>query len=57
MKFGITLSNRGVLVGLHEGHGRGHLHRALLEATAYAVRHNLEVMREVPRHLFAPGHA
>jgi xylulokinase len=35
---------RGVMVGLHLGTGRAHVHRALLEATAYAVRHNLEAM-------------
>jgi xylulokinase len=36
---------RGVLCGLHLGHGRGHLYRALLEGTAFAVRHNIETMR------------
>jgi xylulokinase len=44
---------RGVVCGLTLGHGRGHLYRALLEATAYGVRHNLEVMAngggEMPR--------
>lgn len=38
---------RGVFAGLHLGHGRAHLYRALLEATAYGVRHNLEAMSEV----------
>jgi xylulokinase len=33
---------RGVICGLTLRHGRGHLYRALLEATAYGVRHNLE---------------
>jgi xylulokinase len=33
---------RGVLCGLTLAHGRGHLARALLEAIAFAVRHNLE---------------
>jgi xylulokinase len=27
-------------------HARGHVYRSLLEATAYGVRHNLEVMHE-----------
>jgi xylulokinase len=36
---------RGVLVGLSLAHGRGHLYRAVLEATAYAVAHNLEAMQ------------
>ncbi|MGH2800038.1 MAG: FGGY-family carbohydrate kinase, partial [Thermoleophilaceae bacterium] len=35
---------RGVVCGLTLAHGRGHLYRALLEATAYGVRHNLEAM-------------
>jgi xylulokinase len=33
---------RGVVAGLTLRHGRGHLYRAVLEATAYAARHNLE---------------
>lgn len=37
---------RGVICGLTLRHGRGHLYRALLEGTAYGVRHILEVMRE-----------
>lgn len=37
---------RGVISGLTLSHGRGHLYRALLEATAYGVRHILETMRE-----------
>lgn len=35
---------RGVIFGLTLSHGRGHLYRALLEGSAYEVRHNLEVM-------------
>jgi xylulokinase len=35
---------RGVIAGLSLAHGRGHLYRAILEATAYGVAHNLEVM-------------
>jgi xylulokinase len=37
---------RGALFGLTTVHGRGHMFRALLEASAFAVRHNLETMRE-----------
>ncbi|MBE3559778.1 MAG: FGGY-family carbohydrate kinase [Ktedonobacteraceae bacterium] len=37
---------RGVICGLTLRHGRGHLYRALLEATAYGVRHILETMHE-----------
>jgi len=36
---------RGLLVGMTLAHGRGDLYRAALEATAYGVRHNLEVMQ------------
>ena len=36
---------RGALVGLTAAHGRGHVFRALMEAAAFAVRHNLETMR------------
>jgi xylulokinase len=38
---------RGVVCGLTLRHGRGHLYRAALEATAYAVRHHLEVFAEL----------
>lgn len=37
---------RGVIAGLSTGHGRGHIYRSLLESTAFAVRHNIEVMEE-----------
>ena len=37
---------RGAIVGLTAAHGRGHLFRALMEAAAFAVRHNLETMRD-----------
>lgn len=37
---------RGLILGLTLSHGRGHLYRALLEATAYAVKHILENMHE-----------
>jgi xylulokinase len=38
---------RGAVAGLTLRHGRGHIYRALLEATAYGVRHNLEVIGEL----------
>jgi xylulokinase len=34
------------MCGLTLSHGRGHLYRALLEATAYGARHLLEVVNE-----------
>ena len=37
---------RGVVSGLTISHTRGHLYRAMLEATAYGVRHIFESMRE-----------
>lgn len=37
---------RGVISGLTMSHGRGHLYRAMLEATAYGVRHIFESMLE-----------
>ena len=37
---------RGLICGLTLNHGRGHIYRALLEATAFGVRHNLEAMEE-----------
>ena len=49
---------RGVVLGLGLAHERGHLYRALLEGTAYEVRHNLEVMAAAgiePRRLVAVG--
>ena len=42
---------RGLVLGLTTAHGRGHVVRALLEAAAFAVRHNLEVMREAGAHV------
>ena len=38
---------RGALVGLHLGHGRGHLFRAVLEGTAFGFRHHADVLREL----------
>jgi xylulokinase len=49
---------RGVIAGLTLAHGRGHLYRAILEATAYGVAHNLQVMKQsgaVPRRAVAAG--
>jgi xylulokinase len=37
---------RGVLFGLALTHGRGHIYRALLESTAFGVRHNLQAFAE-----------
>ncbi len=37
---------RGLISGLTLSHGRGHLYRAMLEATAYGVRHIFEFMRD-----------
>ncbi|MFI8848830.1 FGGY-family carbohydrate kinase [Streptomyces sp. NPDC053499] len=37
---------RGVIAGLTLSHTRGDLYRAALEATAYAVRHNIEVLEK-----------
>ena len=39
-------SARGLILGLTLRHGRGHLYRALLEATAFSVRDILEVLRD-----------
>jgi xylulokinase len=49
---------RGAIFGLTLSHGRGHLYRALLEGSAYEVRHNLEVMAAAgaaPEQLTAVG--
>ncbi|AHH94680.1 FGGY-family carbohydrate kinase [Kutzneria viridogrisea] len=49
---------RGVLAGLTLGHGREELYRAVLEGTAYGVRHNLAAMTEAggrARRLVAVG--
>ncbi len=37
---------RGVFYGLHLGHTRGHLFRAVLEGISYGFRHHLDVFRE-----------
>ena len=49
---------RGVFAGLTISHTRAHLYRAVLEGTAFGVRHNLEAIREMgaePRRLVAVG--
>lgn len=48
---------RGLIIGLTLRHTRGHLYRALLEGTAYAVRHNLDVLSETapPARVVAVG--
>jgi xylulokinase len=49
---------RGTIIGLTLSHGRGHLYRALLEGTAYGVRHNLEALDDAggsPQRLVAVG--
>lgn len=37
---------RGVFYGIHLGHTRGHLFRAVLEGISYGFRHHLDVFRE-----------
>ncbi len=37
---------RGAFVGLHLGHKRGHIFRALLEGVAFGFRHHLDVFSE-----------
>ncbi len=49
---------RGVLAGLTLAHTRGDIYRAIMEGTAYGVRHNLETMRQTgaePSRLVAVG--
>ena len=38
---------RGVFAGLHTGHGRGHLVRAVMEGVVFALRDSLELMRRL----------
>lgn len=40
-------SARGAFIGLHLGHRRGDLFRAVLESVAYGFRHHLEVFEEL----------
>jgi len=49
---------RGVIAGLSLAHGRGHLYRAILEAIAFGVVHNMEAMQAAgakPRRAVAVG--
>ncbi len=49
---------RGVIAGLSLAHGRGHLYRAIMEAIAFGVAHNMEAMRAAgarPRRAVAVG--
>lgn len=49
---------RGLILGLTLRHGRGHLYRAVLEATGYGVRHIIETLRQAgaqDRRLVAVG--
>lgn len=41
---------RGLILGLTLSHGRGHLYRALLEATGFGVRHIVETLRAAGAH-------
>jgi xylulokinase len=38
---------RGMFVGLHLGHRRGHLFRALLEGIGFGFRHHIDIFREL----------
>jgi xylulokinase len=42
---------RGVLFGLHAGHGKPHIIRAILEGVSFAFRDCLEVMKEHGMHI------
>jgi xylulokinase len=49
---------RGIFAGLTLRHTRGHLYRSVLEGVGYAVRHHLEIMRELkcmPDRIIAVG--
>lgn len=49
---------RGVFAGLTLSHTRDHMYRAVLEGTAYGVRHNIETLREIgapPKRIVAVG--
>lgn len=49
---------RGVFAGMTLSHSRAHLYRAILEGTAFGVRHNVEALRDMgapPRRLVAVG--
>jgi xylulokinase len=49
---------RGIFAGLTLRHTRGHLYRSVLEGVGYAVRHHLEIMKELdsaPDRIIAVG--
>ena len=49
---------RGLICGLTLSHERRHVYRAILEGTAYGIRHNLETMQEAgarPNRILAVG--
>jgi len=49
---------RGVIIGLTTYHSRGHLYRALLEGTAYAVKHHFGILKNhgvKPAEIIASG--
>jgi len=49
---------RGLLLGLHTGHTAAHMHLALMEGTAFAIRHILDIIEELaerPRKVYASG--
>ena len=49
---------RGVFAGLTLSHTRAHLYRAMLEGTAYGVRHNIETLKDMgaaPQRIVAVG--
>jgi xylulokinase len=37
---------RGLILGLTLSHGRSHIYRALLEATAYCIKHHFDIAKE-----------
>lgn len=49
---------RGVFAGLTLRHTRGHMYRAILEGTAFGVRHNIETLNDIgapPQRIVAVG--
>lgn len=38
---------RGMFVGLHLGHRRGHLYRSILESIAFGFAHHVEILKEL----------
>lgn len=49
---------RGIIAGLTLSHSKNHIYRALLEGTAYAVAHHIELMEDMgikPKKIIAAG--